>query len=183
MRRLRRAWDPELLLNPGTFEPLRAAPRVAIREPVPGIDAVSGIATFRGDTPLTEIEAAAQLKGLSLGLVGKLPELSLAGFVDAGLPGLPDPFGDPVRGNVCGISARGSVASFRLLPAPRRATGPNLAALCVGAGAEIARVESASLSLVRRDAVLRSTSVAVTTPLSGAEQSAWQRVVTAFRAR
>ena len=183
LRRLRRAWDPDQLLNPSTFEPLREAPAAAAREPLPGIDAVSGIATFRGATPLLEIAEAAQKKGLSLGLAGAVPALSLAGFIDAGLPGLPDPFVDPVRGSVCGIEARGPVASFRLLAAPRRATGPNLAALCIGAGGEIARVESASLALVRRDAVGPQGPRAQAAPLSEGEAAAWQRVVAAFQAR
>ena len=180
LRRLRRAWDPDLLLNPSTFEPLRQAPPHSMREPVPGIDAVSGIATFSGDTPLGELERAAQAKGFGLGLCGPVPSLTLRGFIDAGLPGLPDPFADPVRGNVCGIEARGPVASFRLLAAPRRATGPNLAALCVGAGGAIARVESASLALVRADVVAPSASPASTPALSDAETAAWQRVVDVF---
>jgi FAD/FMN-containing dehydrogenase len=67
------------------------------------------------------------------------------------------------------------------LAAPRRATGPNLTALCVGAAGAIARVERASLALVRRDAVARNAPAAVPTPLSAAEAQAWQRVVDVFR--
>ncbi|HYQ15521.1 MAG TPA: FAD-binding oxidoreductase, partial [Polyangiaceae bacterium] len=140
LRRLRRAWDPDGLFNPHTFEPLREAAAVAPREPLPGVDAVSGIANFRGEEPLSAIEAAARAKGWSLGLTAPLPALTLAKFIAQGLPSLPDPFADPVRGNVCGLEARGAVASFRLLPAPRRATGPNLMALCIGAGGAIADV-------------------------------------------
>jgi alkyldihydroxyacetonephosphate synthase len=181
LQRLRRAWDPERLLNPSTFEPLREPPHAVLREAVPGVDAVSGVATFHGDTALLEIEAEARNKGLTLGLVGDVPELTLRGFIDAGLPGLPDPFADPVRGSVCGIQARGPVAKFRLLTAPRRATGPNLAALCVGAGGEIARVESASLALVRRDAEARGSTAAAPVALAVGEAAAWGRVVDAFR--
>jgi len=180
LRRVRGAWDPDRLLNPGTFEALRAAPDVKPREPLPGIDALSGIATFRGDTQLSEIQSAAHAKGFSLGLAGPLPALTLDDFVARGLPGLPDPFSDPVRGSVCGLEARGGVARFRLLATPRRATGPNLAALCVGAGGEIARVESASLALVRQGA-LRSDAAFVSTPLAADERAAWQRIVDAFR--
>lgn len=181
LRRLRRAWDPKALLNPSTFEPLRETPPHRAREPIPGVDAVSGIATFPGETPLDELERAARAKGFSLGLAAPVPALTLAEFIDAGLPGLPDPFADPVRGNVCGLEARGPVARFRLLPAPRRATGPNLTALCLGAGGAIARVETASLALVRADARGRSASPATAAPLSEAERAAWQRVVDAFR--
>jgi alkyldihydroxyacetonephosphate synthase len=181
LRRLRRAWDPDGLLSPQTFEPLREAPAIRQREPLPGIDAMSGIATYRGDTPLSEIERTANVRGLSLGLVGPVPDSTLAAFVAAGLPGLPDPFADPLRGNVCGIAARGAVANFRTLPAPRRATGPNLAALCIGAGGAIAAVESASLALLRREAVPEGARAAVASPLAADEAAAWQRVVAAFR--
>lgn len=179
LRRVRRAWDPELLLNPDTFEPLRAAPSVSLREPVPGIDALSQIATFRGETPLWEIEASARARGLSLGLNGAVPRLSLAAFVEAGLPGIADPFTDPVRGTVCGLEARGPLANFRLLPAPRRAVGPDLSALCVGAAGSIGRVESASLALVRR-AVRSPGAIATPALLSSDEASAWQRIVAAL---
>jgi len=181
LRRLRRAWDPELLLNPSTLEPLRDTPPVRPREPLPGIDALSGIATFRGSTPLFEIESAARAKGWSLGLLGPPAKQTLGGFIAAGLPGMPEPFADPVRGSVCGLEARGAVAQFRLLAAPRRATGPNLTALCVGARGQIAQVESASLALVRLGASVANAPEASSPPLSTAESAAWQRVVTAFQ--
>lgn len=178
LRRLRRAWDPDGLMNPRTFEPLRDSSGKP-REALPGVDAVSGIATFPGETPLSEIEAAATAKGLSLGLNGAVPELTLRGFIDSGLPGVPDPFVDPLRGHVCGIEARGPKASFRLLAAPRRATGPNLAALCIGAGGAIARVERASLPLVRKSVTAASAQLPMA-PLGTDEAAAWQRVVSAF---
>jgi alkyldihydroxyacetonephosphate synthase len=178
LRRLRRAWDPDGLFNPHTFEPLREAPSVARRQALPGVDAHSGIATFEGSTSLDAIELMAREKGLSLGLSDPPPGLTLDAFIAQGLPGAPDPFADPVRGSVCGLEARGAAAAFRLLPAPRRATGPNLGALCVGAGGAIARVERASLALVRPG---QSLPRAKSSPLSSAEAAAWQRVVEVFR--
>jgi alkyldihydroxyacetonephosphate synthase len=130
---------------------------------------------------LPEIELAARQRGLSLGLVGELPALTLGGFIDAGLPGFPDPFADPVRGGVCGLEARGPLAQFRLLPAPRRAVGPDLGALCVGAGGHIAQVQSASLALVRRDAVRPHAAAAMSSALSSSESTAWELVLAAFR--
>jgi alkyldihydroxyacetonephosphate synthase len=181
LRRVRRAWDPAQLLNPQTFEPQRREAGT-LRQALPGIDAISGIATFSGDSQLSEIEAAANARGYSLGLIGAVPPLTLDAFVGAGLPGLPDPFADPVRGHVCGIEAAGPNAAFRLLAAPRRATGPNLTALCVGAEGAIARVERASLPLVRRAAPASQTARATPPPLSDGEARAWQRLVQAFRA-
>jgi len=140
---------------------------------------VSGIATFSGDTALSEIEHEAQGRGFSLGLTAAVPELTLGDFVAQGLPGMPDPFADPVRGYVCGIEARGALASFRLLPAPRRATGPDLSMLCIGARGEIARVEQASLALVRSSGHAPSSAPAPES-LSADESAAWRRVVGGF---
>jgi alkyldihydroxyacetonephosphate synthase len=178
LRRLRRAWDPDALLSPQTLEPLREAPAWRALEALPGVDALSGIATYSGHTALAEIEAAANAKGWSLGLAA-VPALSLDAFIAAGLPGVPDPFADPVRGYVCGLDAEGPVARFRLLPSPRRATGPHLAALCVGAGGSIARVRSASIALVRRGAPTPAP-VAPRVALSAEEAAAWQHLVVAF---
>lgn len=181
LRRVRQAWDPDAILNPATFVPLRDAPAQRAPEPVPGVDALSGIATFRGETPLVDIEIAAQRSGLSLGLLGDVPPLTLAGFVAAGLPGLPDPFADPVRGSVCGLAARTSAGAFRYLPAPRRAVGPNLMALCVGAGGALATVEAASLPLVRVAARQPSAPSVSPSALSADEAAAWSTLVAAFR--
>src|SRR5215216_1497742 len=115
LRRLRRAWDPDGLLSPQTLEPLRAAPPTRQRQPLPGVDALSGIATFSGSERVSHIERSANDKGLSLGLVGPLPELTLRELIDAGLPGAPDPFADPVRSYVCGLEAHGARAGFCLL--------------------------------------------------------------------
>ena len=182
LRRLRSAWDPHGLLNPRALEPQRAAPAIALREPVPGVDATSHVATFAGRTPLAQIEAEARAHGLSLGLLSPPPQgLSLADYIEQGLPGLPDPFDDPVRGAVCGLEAAGPAGRFRLLPAPRRAVGPDLTALCVGARGAIARTLTASLPLVRLDAATRATRAPAESPLVGAEADAWQSVVDAFR--
>jgi alkyldihydroxyacetonephosphate synthase len=182
LRRVRQAWDPDRILNPATFEPLREAPAVRVREPVPGVDARSGIATFRAETPLREVETAAQRAGLSLGLVGEVPATTLASFVAAGLPGSPDPWADPVRGAVCGIEARTVAGGFRYLPAPRRAVGPNLMALCVGAQGALAEIEAASLPLVRVGARRPNAAVASASELAADEAAAWSVLVAAFRA-
>ncbi len=180
LQRVRDAWDPDGILNPGTFVPLRPAPALRLAEPVPGVDAVSGIASYVGGTQLGDIEADAQRHGLSLGLVGAVPELTLAQFVAAGLPGAPEPFDDPVRGSVCGLSARTASGSFRYLPAPRRAAGPSLMALCVGAADAMAQIEAASLPLVRRGARGQSTRAAVAAPLTEGEAAAWAQLIAAF---
>ena len=53
-------------------------------------------------------------------------------------------------------------------------------ALCVGAGGAIARVERASLPLVRRSALAKPAGELEVSPLSIGEAAAWQRVVGAF---
>jgi hypothetical protein len=54
-------------------------------------------------------------------------------------------------------------------------------ALCVGAGEAMARVEAASLPLVRRNARGQSGRVAVASPLSEGESAAWAELLGAFR--
>ena len=181
LRRLRRAWDPQGLLNPAALEPtadLKFAPQ---RQPVPGIDAVSGIGTFPGKTPLHEVESEARARGLSLGLADPLPPFTVAAWLAAGLPGVPDPTADPVLGHVCGIAALGAGVRFQLLPAPRRAVGPDLTMLCVGASHVIATATSASLSLVKATRPKPESSPLA--PLGSSEAEAWQRVLNVFSDR
>jgi alkyldihydroxyacetonephosphate synthase len=178
LRRVRRAWDPDALMNPGALEPRGELAGAEPRRCVPGVDAFSAIATFRGNTPLAQVEAAAQEHELSLGLVGAVPNVTLAAWIAAGLPGIPEPSSDPVLGHVCGLSARGPKLELAMLPAPRRAVGPDLAQLCVGARGEIADVLQASLALVKSH--LPRAALAEPTPLGADEASAWQRIVKSF---
>ncbi len=65
-------------------------------------------------------------------------------------------------------------------PAPRRAVGPDLSALFVGAQGEVGHIESATVSVHRQGATPARRlpfHAERNSPLSAAEQSAWQRLV------
>ena len=136
-------------------------------------------------TPLAEIERAAHDKGID-----PRPDRPRAAAADARrfllrrrFAGVARRVGrSSARQRVRHPGARRRGRAVSPLPAPRRATGPNLAALCVGAHGAIAEVESASLALVRRDAVATRVVPSAPTRLAAAEAAAWQRVVDAFRA-
>jgi alkyldihydroxyacetonephosphate synthase len=149
LARVKRAFDPAGILCPGS--PLGAEPKTAPEAPRGDessdflLDAVSGLVRIPGAMPLTRAERALEKEGFGLGL-DSLPELDLDGFLAAGLPGAPDRFLDPVEQSVAGFAATLSDGSrIALRPAPRRASGPDLSALFVGAGGRIGRVEHAWL--------------------------------------
>jgi len=144
---LKRAWDPSGILCPGSaFEPDPGTPPVPLA-PDDGapclVDPVSGLVRLAGDVRLDAAERTLRERGLSLGLGETLPD-DVSTWIGAGMPGLPDPFDDPVEQRLAGFEAvlpNGS--RLRHAPAPRRATGPDLAALFVGAGGRAGHVERA----------------------------------------
>ncbi len=111
------------------------------------VDRVSGLAGVSGEMLLREVERAANEVGMTLGLA-EVPESDVATWIAAGAPGSPDPWADPADHWLAGFDARlRSGREVRMRPAPRRAVGPDLAALFVGAGGRFGRVERAWLRL------------------------------------
>lgn len=150
---LKRAWDPNGIMNPGSpFEPdASAVSRAALAVPAPNddepvfIDAVSGLVRLGGNVRLDDSERTLRERGLTLGL-DRAPNVDVDAWIASGMAGLPDPWLDPVEQRLAGIDAvLASGARFRLRPAPRRATGPDLSALLVGGENRIGRVERAWL--------------------------------------
>jgi alkyldihydroxyacetonephosphate synthase len=148
---LKRAWDPSGIMNPGSpFEPdaRSSAGDVRARNDVAApllLDALSGLVRLRGNVRLDDAERALSEQGLTLGLE-PLPAADVDTWIGSGMPGLPDPWLDPVEQRLAGFEAvLGSGARLELRPAPRRATGPDLSALFVGAASRVGRVESAWL--------------------------------------
>jgi alkyldihydroxyacetonephosphate synthase len=149
---LKRAWDPSGVMNPGSaFDPepfaqSGAADRSRSGDEAPWlVDVVSGLVRLRGNVRLDDAERALHEQGLTLGLA-PAPNLELDAWIAAGMAGLPDPFLDPVEQRLAGLDAvLASGARIHLPPAPRRATGPDLAALFVGAEQRIGHVEHAWL--------------------------------------
>lgn len=188
VQRLMRAWDPDGLMNPGNLLP-RQDVRVRDTEPaapfLPGaVDEHSLLATFAGDVALEEAERALEARGLTLGLSAAPGATRVADWVAAGLPGVRDPWTDPVAQVLAGFSAvLGNGRRLVVRPAPRRAVGPDLAALFAGAHGRIGRIEQATLAVRRRGApparVLPFAGERNPAP-SDAENAAWERIVSAL---
>jgi alkyldihydroxyacetonephosphate synthase len=167
LSRVKHAFDPDGLLCPGSplGPPLGARRRfrsglpAGPEERAPGdgwhVDVLSGLAQAPGDMPLSHVERALEAEGRTLGLEGPVPDLDVNGFVTRGLPGLPDSFDDPVAQRVAGFGAK-ALGGIELLqqPAPRRATGPDLAALFVGAEGRFGTIDHAWLPARSRTAPL-----------------------------
>jgi alkyldihydroxyacetonephosphate synthase len=144
---LRRAWDPEKVLNPGVLDADASDADVASAPDVSAVDAESLLASFSGDTTLAAARDALEAYGLGLpvdsepGVAQTLDE-----WIGSGMPGTPDPLHDPVDHVVAGFEARlrnGQRIGVR--PGPRRAMGPDFGALFVGTQGGFGAVERVTL--------------------------------------
>lgn len=164
MLALKRAFDPQKILNPGVLIPDESAPPLAAAHGAAGtiskdawLDDTSLLAHAKGDRPLAELVRSLGERGFRLrGEVEGAARMSVGEWLGAGAPGSPDAFGDPVDHVVAGITVRMPRGRVTVPPVPRRATGPDFGALAVGAeGAFGASVESAWLRIERADRVPR----------------------------
>jgi alkyldihydroxyacetonephosphate synthase len=105
------------------------------------IDRQSLLVGVPGAATLGAVEAALASSGLTLG--GALPaELPVGDWLAQGAPGAPSVFADPADHVLAGLEATlVSGQRFIVHPAPRRAVGPDLTALVVGAGERFATVD------------------------------------------
>jgi alkyldihydroxyacetonephosphate synthase len=111
------------------------------------LDRVSGLACASGEVALVDLERAARDAGLTLG-IPDLPASRVADWIAAGAPGARDAWSDPADHWLAGFDARSTRGRvLRVRPAPRRAVGPDLAALFVGANGRFGRIERAWLRL------------------------------------
>ena len=155
LRRVRRAWDPAGMFNPGAleapFEVLPTLPRDA--RPAFVLDETSRLAEVDARLSLGAVEALLARAGLSLGLDSGVDwSASIAAWVARGFPGAVDAFADPVAARVTGFEARAGGVQAHVRAAPRRATGPDLLALFAGAQGAIGTVERATLAVAPRGA-------------------------------
>jgi alkyldihydroxyacetonephosphate synthase len=102
-----------------------------------------------GGVRLAELERTLADAGLTLD-VDPLPATTVAEWLAAGAPGAPDPWRDPADHLVAGLDAvlghgKGGRRSFVVRPAPRRAVGPDLAALLLGAKGRFGHITRAWL--------------------------------------
>lgn len=180
---VKRACDPLGILCPGT--PLSAlsassadGERPATRDGIE-LDAVSELVRLPGHVTLRDATTVLRARGHTL-LVEPLA-LSVRDWVRAGLPGLPDPFVDPVEQRVAGFEARFGLERFILQrPAPRRALGPDPFALFAGEGAfgevDAVWVRAPALGAPRARPLAHASS-APPAP-SSAEDEVWARLAT-----
>lgn len=185
---LKRAWDPSGVLCPGSaFEPEPHAPEVSLARDDGApfeLDTVSGLVRLHGEVHLDRAEQALGERGLTLGF-DPAPYGNVNAWIGAGMPGLPDAYDDPVEQRLAGFCAvLASGARVRHVPAPRRATGPDLGALFVGAEGRVGRVEHAWLRarpLGDTGARALPYSAERSPSVDAAEARAFDAVVAAFR--
>jgi alkyldihydroxyacetonephosphate synthase len=159
VRALARAFDPSAILNRGNLLPARdpAVSSSAWRREVE-VDRASLLVHAPAAARLEEIEAAARRVGATLGLGEDPREATVGDWLSAGTPGVRDPLADPVDHAIAGLEARmadGHVLAVRA--APRRAVGPDLIALVVGARDRFATPLSAAIRIHLLDAPAVST--------------------------
>jgi len=159
-RALKAAWDPSGVLNPDVLLPPpthaeSSAP--APVSPLPELDRVSGLVSLPGSLRVDSAEQWLQARGHSLHLCpddwAAVRELSVDAWIAEGMRGVPDRFDDPVGTRLAGFSAvLTNGRRFESKAAPRRAVGPDLSALLLGARSAFGRIESAWVGALPLDA-------------------------------
>lgn len=149
VRTLMRAFDPAGILNPGNLVEGAEASGSGLRAPAPSekrvvVDRESLLACVEGAATLDEVERELRAQGLTLDATIPSPAPTLAEWLARGAPGARDRWLDPADQLLAGLDATlkdGRGLSIR--PAPRRAVGPDLTALLVGAGERFGRIDRA----------------------------------------
>jgi alkyldihydroxyacetonephosphate synthase len=175
---VRSALDPAGVLNPGNLLPREPPPRGSLPSipNEPAIDAVSQTVHASGHATLAEVEATLARSGLSLGLSKQAPpgDTTLDAWIGAGAHGAPDPWRDPVDHLVAGYSAElASGAALTIRPCPRRAVGPDLFALLLGAKGRVARLHGVHLRAQSCDAFEALDTGIDRAPACTTEESSW----------
>jgi alkyldihydroxyacetonephosphate synthase len=185
LRALKRAWDPDGVLCPGS--PLGDPPRAAMESPdldsTYALDAESGLVRAPGAMPLAALERELNAAGRTLGLTAVAP-ITVDEYVARGMPGAREPLEDPVAPRLAGFGAslpNGEVLSVRVTP--RRATGPDSSALFVGAAGRVGRVKHAVLPAPERhvpEARRLEFDGEIAPAVTPAEEHAFERILAAF---
>jgi alkyldihydroxyacetonephosphate synthase len=156
-----RAFDPAGVLNPGNLglakdgraadtRQSHAAAAVGARSEASAtsIDRESQLISAAGGAALRDVERAANAGGLTLGVEGveTRGEITVSAWLSEGAPGARDRWLDPADHLVAGIEAHlADGRAIRVRAAPRRAMGPDLSALFIGAGGRFGAVDRAWL--------------------------------------
>lgn len=177
---VKRACDPHGILCPGAPLSSLSAAAADARRPTPGgieLDALSELARLPGHVTLRD--AAAELRARGHTLAAEPLAIPVRDWVKQGLPGMPDPFTDPVEQRVAGFEASfGDGRHIRQRPVPRRALGPDPFALFAGDGAfgEIDAVWVRAPALAATRARPLPFSGSPTPSPTAAEDGVWQRL-------
>jgi alkyldihydroxyacetonephosphate synthase len=173
VRALMSAFDPDAILNPGNLIPpgasgARATPgpgravaadasarsSVATAADRVAIDATSLLACAGGGTEMAALERQLAESGLTLDArfeAGGAAGVTVNDWLAGGAPGARDRWLDPADQLLAGLEATlVDGRSLRVRPAPRRAVGPDLSALFVGAGGRFGRIDAAWLRVHAR---------------------------------
>lgn len=108
------------------------------------IDRMSLLVGVPGAATLASIERTLDAQGLTLGLAAT--DQTVADWLAHGAPGAPSSFTDPADHLVAGLTATFTDGRrLEVRPSPRRAVGPDLVALFLGARERFATIEHAWL--------------------------------------
>lgn len=115
------------------------------------LDRVSLLVRVPGAAILEAIEQMLAGEGLTLG-IADATGVPVAEWLATGAPGAPSGFADPADHLVAGLTATLADGSsiLEVRPSPRRAVGPDLIALCVGARERFASIDHVWLRVHRR---------------------------------
>jgi alkyldihydroxyacetonephosphate synthase len=163
IRTLMRAFDPDGILNPGNLVPptstATSTATATATSTATSVDHQSLLVCVEGSVELSSLERSLNDAGLTLSVVMPSPSLPISLWLARGAPGSRDRWLDPVDHLVAGLDAtlvEGKRISIR--PAPRRAVGPDLIALFLGAGERFGVIDRAWLRVHRRDSPLPTSS-------------------------
>ncbi len=155
VKSLMRAFDPDGILNPGNLVPPEAGGGSAATLPsrlapspstAVDLDSVSLLARVGAETEVLALERHLGDAGLTLDARFDAPGVTIGAWLAQGAPGARDRWLDPVDQLVAGFDATlVDGRALRVRPAPRRAVGPDLSALFIGAGTRFGRIDSAWL--------------------------------------
>lgn len=184
---LRGVLDPKGIMNPGNLLPRERPERRPIPPPpaAPRVDRASLLVHVAGSATLADVEAALAKDGLTLALGADAPsgETRIDAWLAAGARGALDPWLDPADHLVAGFTARlVSGTELTIHPAPRRAVGPDLFALFLGAGERAGAITSAHLRCHDRAqprARPLTTTIVRDPPLEGSERALVERILKA----
>ena len=128
------------------------------------VDAVSLLVQVSAQTTLASLEQQLSERGFTLGVTlddKHLPrretttsnDIPVGEWLAQGAPGSPSPFTDPADHLVAGLEATlADGTTLEIRPTPRRAVGPDLTALVMGAQGRLATVKRVWLRIHTRNA-------------------------------